>query len=459
MPFWFAFLLSPLPLPSPRQDGEAHAISLSAWAQRFSTQVVPLTGPNHAGFLIETGGSERLFGGRATLHRKILDGLHEQGFAANRIAAAGAPTPAAAHAFARARALGLLPSPMPPAVEMHELRTALDPLPLRALAWEAPLLESLFGLGIETVGDVLRLPRTAFGRRFGTRWLTALDRMIGTAPDPQACIPAPEHCRLYEEFAAAAIGLESIQGPLMRLLDGAETFLRARNLGATALLLRAHHPRRRGTTPPPSTTPLMLAAPERDASRLRSLFLERLARAHLPEAIVGLELEVFRAHAFSTSSGELLPPIVQNRCEEGGVARRRNTRHLCEMLHARLGSSGVFQLQTCDDHRPERAYCSVPIFSAPGPMAPPPAAYRPLWILPQPLRVSEIHHPQPRYGGPLALLAGPERIETGWWDTHRPRTHAVHRDYFVARNTRGQTLWIYRELAAPRTWFLHGFFS
>ena len=458
MSFWFAFLLDPLPLPSPRQGSETHAIPLSAWAQRFSTQVVPLSGPDHAGFLIETGGSERLFGGRATLHRKILDGLHEQGFAADRIAAAGAPTPAAAHTLARARALGLTAAPAPLAVEMHELRAALDPLPLRALAWEAPLLEPLGALGVETVGDVLRLPRAAFARRFGTRCLTALDRMTGTAPDPQACLPAPECFRLHEELPTAAIGIESLQGPLMRLLGGAETFLRARNLGATALLLRTHHPRRRGTTPPPSATPLMLAAPERDATRLQSLFTERLTRAHLPEAVVGLELEVLRAHAFSTSSGELLPPAVRNLPEEGGVARR-NTRHLCEMLHARLGSAGVFQLQTCDDHRPERAYCSAPIFSSPGPMAPPPAALRPLWILSQPLRVSETHHPQPRYGGPLALLAGPERIEAGWWDALRPRTHAVHRDYFVARNARGQTLWIYRELAAPRTWFLHGFFS
>ncbi len=458
MPFWFAFLLDPLPLPSPRQGIETHAIPLSAWAQRFSTQVVPLSGPDHAGFLIETGGSERLFGGRAQLHRKILDGLHEQGFAPDHIAAAGAPTPAAAHAIARARALGMTAAPAPPAVEMHELHAVLDRLPLRALAWEVPLLDTLGDLGIETVGDLLRLPRDAFARRFGTQRLAALDRIIGTTPDPQACLPAPERLCLHEELPTAAIGLESLQGPLMRLLGSVETFLRARNLGATALLLRTHHPRRRGATPPPGTTPLMLAAPERDAARLQSLFTERLTRAHLPEAVVGLELEILRAHVFAASSGELLPSAARNLPEEGGAARR-NARQLCEMLHARLGSAGVFQLQACDDHRPERAHCSVPIFSSPGPMAPPPAALRPLWILSQPLRVSEIHHPQPRYGGPLTLLAGPERIESGWWDSLRPRAHAVHRDYFVARNARGQTLWIYRELAMPRTWFLHGFFS
>ena len=61
------------------------------------------------------------------------------------------------------------------------------------------------------------------------------------------------------------------------------------------------------------------------------------------------------------------------------------------------------------------------------------------------------------------LIAGPERIEAGWWDlgspAHGQKSRAVHRDYFVARNGRGQLLWVFRELAAPRGWFLHGLFA
>ena len=74
---------------------------------------------------------------------------------------------------------------------------------------------------------------------------------------------------------------------------------------------------------------------------------------------------------------------------------------------------------------------------------------------PQPLAQQ---HELPDYRGELALIAGPERIEVGWWDFGDPHRPTVHRDYFVARNQRGQTLWIYRELKQPRGWFLHGFF-
>ena len=52
------------------------------------------------------------------------------------------------------------------------------------------------------------------------------------------------------------------------------------------------------------------------------------------------------------------------------------------------------------------------------------------------------------------MIAGPERIQSGWWD-NKP----VDRDYFVARNPLGETCWVYRELDAARRWYLHGVFG
>ena len=52
------------------------------------------------------------------------------------------------------------------------------------------------------------------------------------------------------------------------------------------------------------------------------------------------------------------------------------------------------------------------------------------------------------------MLSGPERIETGWWDGQPAR-----RDYFIARNSLGEVVWIYRELAQPGNWYLHGHFG
>jgi protein ImuB len=78
---------------------------------------------------------------------------------------------------------------------------------------------------------------------------------------------------------------------------------------------------------------------------------------------------------------------------------------------------------------------------------------RPLWLLDPPRALSS-RDGLPLCQGQLNLLAGPERIEAGWWDGH-----AACRDYYVARNLRGETLWIYREHRREAHWYLHGIFS
>jgi protein ImuB len=124
----------------------------------------------------------------------------------------------------------------------------------------------------------------------------------------------------------------------------------------------------------------------------------------------------------------------------------------------------VFQLQAVDDHRPERAWMQVPVTPDASAGRTPAASTsaRPLFVLPAPQSLSTSSN-QPEYEGVLRLIAGPERVEAGWWDSRSPAAGrpdlAVHRDYFVARNDHGQTLWIYRELMAPRGWYLHGFFA
>jgi protein ImuB len=89
---------------------------------------------------------------------------------------------------------------------------------------------------------------------------------------------------------------------------------------------------------------------------------------------------------------------------------------------------------------------------------------QPCWILPSPLPLAlNSKGPsglaeRPIYQGPLQLLAGPHRVEAGWWDDL-----TVARDYYVAHSEHAGLLWVFRERHAPDTrrspWFLHGFFA
>ncbi len=409
---------------------------LAGWAYQFSSHVV--LQPD--GLLLETGASERLFGGRMPLHRAILSGLDQLGYRA-AYAYASAPRTARVRALARAAR-----------IDADDLQR----LPIGCLEWDAATDETLRALGLTTTGDLLRLPRDAFARRFGAARLDDLDRVLGVRADPQPLYEPPARFHAQIELPADFSETAQLMFPARRLLVSLEGFLRGRNAGATELVFSATHSARRGMTLPATMITLALAAPERDAKRLAALLGERLARVALPAPALTLALTVERLHAFTAVNASLLPQPA-----ELGV----DWLQLAETLHARLGSERVFQLQAVDDHRPECAWRALPLAIGDEPRAAPlpaTAAPRPLLLLPTPQPLST-RGEQPLYREPLTLVTGPERIECGWWDAGSPAAgssaRAVHRDYFVARNARGQWLWIYRELAAPRGWFLHGLFA
>jgi protein ImuB len=423
-------------------EREAEALAeLAGWAYQFSSHVV--LQPD--GLLLETGASERLFGGRAALHAALLDGLDALGYRARLAYAAAART---ARALALAARTATRDGVQAPGGEREVQR-----LPLTALEWDDATRETLRALGLATVGDVLALPRDAFARRFGAVRLAELDAVRGARIEPLPLFAPPARFAARLELPADLADSAALMHPARRLLASLEGFLRGRNAGATLLRFTATHSARRSGPIAPTEIVLALAAPERDAQRLARLLEERLTRVTLPAPAITLVLAVDELHAFAARNASWLPPAPD--AELGA-----DWLQLAETLHARLGSERVFQLQAVDDHRPEHAWRAVPLAVDAGAAPPQPAAPpspRPLLLLtaPQPLPVA---HEAPQCPDALTLVAGPERIECGWWDLGRGAA-PVHRDYFVARNGRGQWLWIYRELAAPRGWFLHGLFA
>ena len=133
--------------------------------------------------------------------------------------------------------------------------------------------------------------------------------------------------------------------------------------------------------------------------------------------------------------------------ERGRSANPEATARLLDLLRARLGHEAVFGVLPVPEHRPERAWR----IAEPGGTTSLPVPWhtarpaRPLWMLAE---------PQPLENWEGALVTGPERIETGWWDGHD-----VRRDYYVALSRAGVRLWIFRERPPGQGWFLHGVFG
>jgi protein ImuB len=113
----------------------------------------------------------------------------------------------------------------------------------------------------------------------------------------------------------------------------------------------------------------------------------------------------------------------------------------------------VFGIAVGDDHRPDRNWKKVSGTISQEIVPDTFFGARPTWLLGRPQRLVT-QNDAPTYQGELALVAGPERIESGWWDGAE-----VRRDYYLAANARGETYWIFREHRGDQGWYMHGVFA
>ncbi|HYN59221.1 MAG TPA: DNA polymerase Y family protein [Rubrivivax sp.] len=437
--------------------------------------------------LLEVQGSLRYFGGLPALQQRLRAALAPLGFS---LRMASAPTALGAALLARWRGGFELGAHVD---HLGTLQERLDDAPVWLLGPGREHGGTLQGMGLRTLGELRRLPRTGLARRFGEALLTELDRARGEAPDPrEAIVPAPTfeaRLELYERADSTEQVLQGAQVLLVRLLAWAQA--QHARIGSFTLAMR--HDRCRGDTATPAHTelPIALAEASNDIQQLQWLLRERLGRLPLPAPTLELRLRCSQLQHSAAPNGELFPSAAS---AQQGLVR------LIERLQARLGPEQVQQPVLCEDHRPERGTAWQPALPDAGARAgararsagaergvaglalaglgraagtrtplvagaasPVPAAAspltRPVWLLPQPLALPERQSRPLLDGRPLQLLAGPERIECGWWDGA-----PAARDYFIAQVHDGALVWVYRArlpLAQPagEGWFLHGRFG
>jgi protein ImuB len=391
---WVALQFHPLP------SGTLE--HLAAWACQFTPRVS--LEPPHA-LVAEVQGSLRYFGGLDALLDRVREGLGELGVEASLSVAA---TPRAALWKAGSGS------------------EALEEVPLEFFG-DDPTRIFLQNLGLRTVGELMALPREGLARRCGQGVLDELDRALGTLPDSRAFFAPPARFDATLELPGCVMQAEGVLFAARRLLARLEGLLAARQEGIRGFSLHLLQNRKA------TEVAIRLASATRETERLGRLLQEKLASVTLHEPVEAIRLQ---AQDFAPLHPASRGMFSDARAEEEGWAR------LVERLQARLGAAAACGLTPQPDHRPEHAWRRVEPgewdpreFVQPGP--------RPAWLLETPRRVP---------GEALELLAGPERIECGWWDGDEAK-----RDYFVARQ--GTSLvWAYREISAGG-WFVHGIFA
>lgn len=395
---------------------------LAWWAHRFTSQVA-LDG---AGLLLEVRGSLRLFGGGRALLRRVRQGLDELGVKASL---AMAPTPRAARWLSRVHDGVLLGS-------SEALPGKLGCLPLAATDLPLALQQRLQRMGVQRVADALRLPRDAFARRFGKSSLAMLDQALGRQPDLRTSLSLPARFRSQLDLVYEISDAPVLLHPAMHLLEELATYLHVTQQGVRGLrftlLLRDRSEQ---------SFTVGFARRLRSLARMRALLEQQLENLRLEQPVRSISLEALSLESFAGEAASLFP----------NWQRQQQRQALVELLRARLGHDAVQGLSSRADHRPELAWHFVEPGGADVDLAPS-LPRRPAWLLPEPERLV-LRAGSPCYQGALELLAGPERIESGWWDGTD-----VQRDYFRARTRAGSLLWIFRD-RRDRQWWLQGFFA
>ena len=324
-----------------------------------------------------------------------------------------------------------------------EEQAHVDRVPVSHLRLQANLQDTLYKLGIESIGQFLSLPDRGLRKRFGAE-AEALYRLAkGTDWRPLQPLPLrePVTCTTLLDYP------ESDSGRLLAYLADLLRSLLAELAQYHELLklLHWHFILDNGGEEEGEVIP---AIPTRDTNQILNLARLHLEGRTFPSGVVEL-----RARA----TGQ---PIAQRQTDLFQEAPRRNVEaahRAFAKIRAELGNDAVVVARLHAGHLPEAQYRWETLGDLPRPK---PCAvdsaplvrrlYRPAIALPP----RDRHEPDGWLiagvsEGPVEEVIGPQLVNGGWWRVE------ISRAYYYVRTRNNRWFWIYHDLKRRR-WYLQG---
>lgn len=425
--------------------GDAQALGrLMLWVRRWCPWSAT-DGPS--GLVLDTTGSDHLWGGEAQMLRQIEGKLSTLGLETDL---ACAPTHGAAWALSRFGGVREV-------CAADELAAKTAPLPVRALRLKHDTVLLLKRLGLKTLGDLAAVPRLSLARRFhraelAQNPLLRLDQVMGRLAEPLQSPDDPP------QFSVQSSLPEPVMDPaphLPALLQELCAGLHTAGMGARRITLTVYR-----TDGDVDCIAAATSQASRDPSHLLRLFDDKLERLN-----PGFGFDLITLDASVVEQIEVLQTRIEGGTDEGTELAR-----LIDRLSARFGPDTIRRPALRDSHIPERREGWHGAMAPQAPALPPHPRPRPLRLLqpPEEIRVLYAVPEGPpaqfiwrRLTHKVVRFEGPERIAPEWW-ADRPGTRL--RDYYRIEDQHGRRYWLFREGVvgdgrggAPR-WCVQGIF-
>ncbi|MBF7073330.1 DNA polymerase Y family protein [Glaciecola sp. MH2013] len=297
-------------------------------------------------------------------------------------------------------------------------------------------IEKLHRVGIKTLDNLLIQPISALASRLSRASVSVVAGLRGEAPVKLCFYQPPETYRDYLELLYDIQLIDKLLPVIKRCLDGLESYLLVRNALALNISLQLHQREHE-----PIEQVINSALPLYKSADWLDIIALRFESISLSSAVYGITLccekiekaDICESDFFSEKSTHVAAMTLLSR------------------LRAKLGKQKVNLLEYCDDYRPENVnqYLSekqssgsqLKVSQTKDSSAPSLFNDRPGLLLSEPIPLTS----------KVTILNGPERISSGWWDDA-----PIERDYFLAQNTKGQQLWLFR--TPQDKWYVHGYF-
>lgn len=341
-------------------------------------------------------------------------------------------------------------------------RAAARKIPLNRLHLDPKFRDTLFQLGIKTVGDLLALPPGGLRERFGKE-AHRLHRLaagdLWTPLEPQAPDEPAVEKQILDDAENNSTRLLFL---IKQLLHPLLATLAARHQALVTLwlsLLVDH-----GSW---LKEPLRAAAPTLDAGQILDLVRLRLESLRLAAGVVEIELG---AETCAATSEQLRLFAEQSDQVEGPSRDLDAANRALARLRAEFGEHSVVRAKLIDGHLPEARFVWEPVTRVRLPenalngakrlnslndLNSSKILVRRVFAKPQRLHGGPYHSHEdgwlvlgPKYGS-IDKLTGPYVFSGGWWNRE------IQREYYYAETRAGDLLWLYYD-RVRRRWFWQG---